>query len=71
MALDDFMKNVVCGIEAGDHRVIEINAGEEVPDAMIAWMEADGYEFAVSPRAPKGTKRKVFFTRRRPPELRM
>jgi hypothetical protein len=64
MNLDDLMFRVVAGIKEEDHRVTEIVQGEEVSEAVLDRMEADGYEFAVSPKAPKGSKRKVYFTRR-------
>jgi hypothetical protein len=71
MNLDDLMFRVVAGIKEEDHRVIEIEQGEEVSEAVLEWMAVDGYEFAVSPKVPKGSKRKVYFTRRHAPALRM
>jgi hypothetical protein len=71
MNLDNMMFRVIAGIKEKDHRVIEIVQGEEVSEAMLDWMEADGYEFAVSPKAPKGERRKVYFVRRHTPALRM
>jgi len=71
MNLDDLMFRVIAGIQEKDHRVVEIKPGEEVSEAIIEWMAVDGYEFAVSPKAPKGERRKVYFVRRHAPALRM
>lgn len=62
--LAEFMRYAVSGIEGEDHRVVVLEHGEFISDAVAEWMEADGYKFAASPAADKSTgQRKVYFTR--------
>jgi hypothetical protein len=66
----DIMKAVIADIEDQDHKRFVVNAGEELVEDIWDLMEADGYKFACSPAAENG-QRAVYFTRERPPALRM
>jgi hypothetical protein len=61
--LQEFMRAAVSGIEDEDHRVVVLERGEFISDAVAEWMEADGYKFAASPAADVTGQRKVYFTR--------
>lgn len=66
----DFMKEVVASIEERDHQRFVVKRGEDLADEVWALMEADGYRFACAPALPNG-ERAIYFTRERPPALRM
>jgi hypothetical protein len=68
----DFMGSAIDSIVDLDHRLVVLERGEVITDAIEDQMEADGYEFACSPAADKVTgQRKVYFTREHDPKLRM
>jgi hypothetical protein len=66
----DIMKAVVADIEDRDHKRFFVKAGEDLAEEIWELMDADGYQFACSPAAENG-QRAFYFTRERPPALRM
>jgi hypothetical protein len=63
----DIMDAITRGAERRDHRIVILEPGEELSDAICDQMEADGYVFDHSPAADETGKRKVYFVPRDEP----
>jgi hypothetical protein len=67
--IDDFMADIVAGIDERDHKVVVVDASEGISEEMSAQTEADGYVFTYS-SAPEDGRRKIYSVRQQRPAPR-
>jgi hypothetical protein len=67
----DIMDAILAGVKKRDHMIVRAPIGEEISDAILDEMAADGFVFACAPAAPDGQGYREFYFQRVEPVSRL